>query len=758
MPRPLLLTLPHDQPMTPELLAPAGTVPAFEAALAAGADAVYLGAPACNARALARDFSFAEIGAMIAMAHERGRKVYLAMNSLVKEQELPEAVTTLARLAALRADGLIVQDLGLLALAHRHFPELPLHASTLMAAHNSPAVACLAGLGCRRVVLARELSLAEIGLVARQAARLGVAIEVFIHGAMCFSYSGLCRFSSLHGGRSSLRGQCVQPCRRHYQWLASGQGKKGDRGSRGGAGRGRERPPQEGGYLFSMNDLSAVDQVDALARAGVASLKIEGRLKSVAYVAHTVRAYRLALDARAEPDERRRAGMLSEARAALDAAMGRRSGSGFFLPGAARSARLISPEQSGNTGTLVATLLDLKPLRSGNRKLVRVLARLQAPLRSGDRLRLHEERSDARIAFTLREFRAAGQSSAAAAAGATVEMLVEDAALLALRPPFHGKLYRVDVSGRKERPSPELAQLVARFGAEDERLRRLAQARAQALMPPQAERPPAVFRPARAAARARWWLRVATLTALRERLPFAVSRVLLDLNAGNLELALSGQLRRLLRGPKLSFALPPLMQEASLESWRANLARLQAAGYTSFQLGHPGQIRLFAQPEKLELFGDASFNLLNHQALAAAAGLGFKGLQFSLESDRETLHAALAARAAHLCAVGLLVYGRPALFTARAQSPHFQGRYALQSHRGERYALKSSEDGVSLFAREPLSLLAHGRRLLTSGLDYLVVDLSCGHPKQEAQLVTALWSGKGELPPHLAGNYNGLLA
>lgn len=227
--------------MTPELLAPAGTVPAFEAALAAGADAVYLGAPACNARALARDFSFAEIGAMIAMAHERGRKVYLAMNSLVKEQELPAAVTTLARLAALRADGLIVQDLGLLALAHRHFPELPLHASTLMAAHNTPAVACLAGLGCRRVVLARELSLAEIGLVARQAARLGVAIEVFIHGAMCFSYSGLCRFSSLHGGRSSLRGQCVQPCRRHYQWLASGQGKKGDRGSRGGAGSGRRR-------------------------------------------------------------------------------------------------------------------------------------------------------------------------------------------------------------------------------------------------------------------------------------------------------------------------------------------------------------------------------------------------------------------------------------------------------------------------------------------------------------------------------------
>ena len=177
-----------------------------------------------------------------------------------------------------------------------------------------------------------------------------------------------------------------------------------------------------------------------------------------------------------------------------------------------------------------------------------------------------------------------------------------------------------------------------------------------------------MFRPARAAARAQWWLRVASLTALRERLPFAVSRVLLDLNAGNLELALSGQLHRLLRGPKLSFALPPLMQEASLESWRANLARLQAAGYTSFQLGHPGQVQLFAQPGKLELFGDASFNLLNHQALAAAAGLGFKGLQFSLESDRETLHAALAARAAQLCAVGLLVYGRPALFTARAGS------------------------------------------------------------------------------------------
>ncbi|MDH5299701.1 MAG: U32 family peptidase, partial [Desulfobulbaceae bacterium] len=144
-----------------ELLAPAGTVEAFQTAVAAGADAVYIGAPALNARALAKNFSMAEIAAMVDHAHGHRAKVYVAMNSLVKEEEIPAAVETLAALEALAVDALIIQDLGLYWLARHHFPKLRLHASTLMTAHNSLAVRQFAAMGFQRVVLARELTLGE---------------------------------------------------------------------------------------------------------------------------------------------------------------------------------------------------------------------------------------------------------------------------------------------------------------------------------------------------------------------------------------------------------------------------------------------------------------------------------------------------------------------------------------------------------------------------------------------------------------------
>ena len=293
---------PEGRTETMELLAPAGGFPAFEAALEQGADAVYVGAPGFNARALSRDFTFAEIGSMIGQAHRQGVKLYIAMNSLVKEAEIPQLLEALSCLEQLRPDALIIQDLGLLYLARTWFPTLPLHASTLLSVHNSLAARELTRLGFERVVLARELTISEMAEIQRQS---GAEIEVFVHGAMCFSYSGLCMFSSLHGGKSSLRGQCVQPCRRHYSWLQSGKG---------------ERPggkKKSSRYLFSMNDLCGVDVLPALREAGVSCLKIEGRMKSAQYVANTVAAYRMALDSIDESDEEQER-ILREAHKLLD--------------------------------------------------------------------------------------------------------------------------------------------------------------------------------------------------------------------------------------------------------------------------------------------------------------------------------------------------------------------------------------------------------------------------------------------------------
>ncbi len=431
---------------TMELLAPVGTLPAFEAAVQEGADAVYVGAPGLNARALARDFSFAEIAAMCGHAQAGGRKFYVAMNSLMKEDEVRMAMETLARLADIKPDALIIQDLGLLYLIRRFFPALKVHASTLMTVNNSMAAQYYHTQGFERIVLARELSLDEIETIHRHSA---AELEIFIHGAMCFSYSGLCRFSSLHGGKSSLRGQCVQPCRRRYDWLPSGKRYAGQ-----GAGKGS-------GYFFSMNDLCGIDLLSELRAAGVVSLKIEGRLKSVEYVRNTVRAYRLALDA-LDKDPDQQATALREAHRSLDIAMGRKRSSGFFLPG--QQAELILPRLSGNTGEVVGKIIRTEVARSSRTgEEVRLQVNLQTVVRKGDRLRLHDERSDQRKSFTLHSLEVNGKALDQGKKGQTVVMGGLELRPGSMRHPFQGTLFRVDVSGRSERQGSALAKSAARM-------------------------------------------------------------------------------------------------------------------------------------------------------------------------------------------------------------------------------------------------------------------------------------------------------
>ena len=261
--------------LKPELLAPAGGRDALIAAVQSGADAVYLGAGSFNARQSADNFGGNALADAISYAHVRGVRVHVTLNTLVREDERPALIQAIEEIAAAGADAVLVQDFGGARLAREIAPDMPLHASTQMAAHNRSAVQFLAEHGFARAVLAREMNLAEI----RACAGLGIETEVFVHGALCIACSGQCLFSSLVGGRSGNRGRCAQPCRLPYRM------------------DGRE------GYLLSTRDLCAIDRLDDLAGAGVASLKIEGRLKRPEYVSTVVRAYRAALDHAIAPDE-----------------------------------------------------------------------------------------------------------------------------------------------------------------------------------------------------------------------------------------------------------------------------------------------------------------------------------------------------------------------------------------------------------------------------------------------------------------------
>lgn len=265
----------------PELLAPAGGPDAAFAAFRYGADAIFLGLPNFSARAEAQNFTWESLGEVVAFAHaqQKRRNVYVAFNTLVLTRELDDALRSLERLAELGVDALIVQDLGVARMVRRHFPTLALHASTQMATHNAAGARALGRLGFTRVVLARELPIEETGDVVRNG---GLEVEAFIHGTLCYSYSGMCLFSSHATGRSGNRGRCSYSCRTTF-----------------GAGD-RETMP------FSMKDLALGDRLTKLREAGVTSLKIEGRMKSALYVSAVTDYYRKLLDGSIRDDERKR--------------------------------------------------------------------------------------------------------------------------------------------------------------------------------------------------------------------------------------------------------------------------------------------------------------------------------------------------------------------------------------------------------------------------------------------------------------------
>ncbi|MBP1758367.1 MAG: peptidase, partial [Firmicutes bacterium] len=243
-----------------ELLAPAGSYEALTAAVQNGAGAVYLGYGNLNARRNAKNFTKEELAAAVSYCHLRGVRVYLTLNTLITDRELPEAYETAAFAARCGVDAVLVQDLGLLTLLRRSMPELPLHASTQMTIHNLPGVNFCRDLGLTRVVLSRELSRRALECLCRTSP---LELEVFLHGALCMCYSGQCYFSALLGGRSGNRGLCAQPCRLPYR-------------------REGELTPS---YPLSLKDLSLSGQLKTLADMGIACLKLEGRMKRPEYVA-----------------------------------------------------------------------------------------------------------------------------------------------------------------------------------------------------------------------------------------------------------------------------------------------------------------------------------------------------------------------------------------------------------------------------------------------------------------------------------------
>ena len=327
-----------------ELLAPAGNIESLDAAIGEGADAVYLGLKSFNARLRTSNFAWNQFEAAVQAVHRQGKKIYVTLNTVCEERETERLYRLLSYLDKIGPDGLIVQDFAVIRMCQQFFPNMELHASTQMNVESAAAANFLSKEGLKRVVLARELGLEEIKQIKQGT---NAEIEMFVHGALCVSESGLCLFSSFLGGKSANRGMCTQACRRFYT---------------------AEYPEGvEQGYYFSPCDMQLIDHIPDLMEIGVDSFKIEGRMKSAEYVGSVVAAYRYVMDHWKEDKKGAIAAgkrMLASdfARSKTDYWYGfKEIGEGVNNAGA----KILNPNQAGGTGIYLGKIAKVRKAPDG---------------------------------------------------------------------------------------------------------------------------------------------------------------------------------------------------------------------------------------------------------------------------------------------------------------------------------------------------------------------------------------------------------
>ena len=772
------------QQTKPELLAPAGSLESFFAAIEKGADAVYAGLQEFSARARAKNFTLAQMERMLAYAHGQNRKIYITLNTLVKEKELPQLVDTLAALAGMRVDGVILQDLAVARLIRNHFPSIPLHASTQLTIHNTPGVKMLQELGFERAVLARELAVDEIASIV---AATPVEIECFVHGALCFSISGQCFFSSLLGGHSGNRGRCAQPCRRLYNH------------------RGKE------GHYFSTSDLSAIDMIPDLVKAGVTSLKIEGRMKSAEYVASVVEAYRTVLDA----PEKSHKEALAVAKGILKYSFGRTPTKGFLS--SQQPDDIANPWQKGGTGRFIGQIKSIK-----GKSLV---FETRDALYVGDRLRAQPKSDMAGQAWTVRELVYNRKKSMEAPAGSSVEVetpfsfsvgdsiykvssreaftLSDNACLRRLEGGQGDKLpCRLVVSLKDEqlciaaevagtaheiklpvgplepaRSGDMQAVLLSQFskcGDTQFRLDSLEAPDFPAVLIPSAlfknlrrrfyeqlrDISSAVFREQIAAARKgalRELERVRdgkrrsapheTLTVVMDdpkewRFPLqnGADATLLPLSKAAIHQIHTAVPRMRGSEERIIWQLPFILFDRDVPLYRDTIRALYKAGFRRFEMANLSHFELLRGLEGLHVSTWHRCFSLNSQALAAWQELGAEAATLYLEDDGSNV--------AELLAAGIdieqrmMVYSPLPVMTTKIRIKDVHANTSLRSDRGETYRVTSHDGLQTISSTLPFSLTARHSELRQKGCSSFVIDLSDEPRERWGEIIAAFKSGR----------------
>jgi len=684
-----------------ELLAPAGSPEALDAAVGEGADAVYLGLKSFNARMRSANFTYSQFEGALRSLRRMGKKLYITVNTVFEQREADRMYQLLKYLSNLGPDALIVQDFGVIAMARSEFPSLRLHASTQMNIASGRGANALSKYGVSRVVLARELSLEELRGVRQET---NLELEVFVHGALCISASGLCLFSSYLGGKSANRGLCTQACRRLYS---------------------REDSSDQSGYYFSPADLQLLERLPDIASAGINALKIEGRMKSADYVGVVVSAYRLVLDAIAGGDEGEILAGIRQGKEILRNDFARSKTQFYFdvqpekgtLQPNSASLDWLNPDQDGGTGINLGTILKVKG--GDGHALISCDGGLIPHL--GDSVRLHSKDDTNRVSHKLKFVEPAeGGCWISVPEGFKVGdrvYLIQTKTMSKRYAPVIERNVPARGPGHEKAPFPELgefaksaknAKQAKTSGFLPEGLY-VAVSRTEDLFIVQSSRPKRVMLA---------YSRKTAAYLLAENkppLPFKPAEIILVLN------------------PYF-----PQGEESGNESLESEIDRLVGKGYRQFVLNNPGHFSLFRTiqgREKTFLIAGPWLYIFNAWSLSFVLSLGVDGCISPLENNRQNLERTLEG-----CqkAAGFLrskffipVFAWPPLFQIRSNLGPVYDFNLFKDNMGGNFSIVTGPEGSQVYPANPFSIIDKIPFLKEAGFSRFIIDLS-GPPLKKA--------------------------
>jgi len=624
---------------TPELLAPAGSPEALDAAIGEGADAVYLGLKDFNARMRSANFTYAQFEAALRALHRMGKKVYVTVNTVFEQREADRMYQFLKYLSQQGPDALIVQDFGVIAMAKTEFPSLRLHASTQMNIASARGANALSKHGVSRVVLARELSLNELVSIKKET---NLELEVFVHGALCVSVSGICLFSSYLGGKSANRGMCTQACRRLYHQFYESHN----------AGRQNENMR---GYYFSPNDLQLLERVPDLAEAGIKALKIEGRMKSASYVGAVVSAYRLVIDAIAggnDMEEIRRSIETGQEILRNDFARAKTEylfNENFFMESSHRDAAAqskidwLNPDQDGGTGISLGTIQKIKG--SGDERCALVTPPRGIKLSARDSVRIHLSDDSGRISHRLTSAEPAVKKSK------RNEVWISSPEGL---PGDH--VYLIQTKEMRKRYAPIIPNVSGGRGPGRDRAPTV-----QITVNKQEIFPEGLYTAVS---------RPDDLYIVQSSRP---QRVMLSMSRKNIKQLLTGNKNG---GKPLPFKpseiiliFEPFFPQAAAcyenSAMTDNIRLLIENGYNQFIVNNPGQFSLFRDFSNVKLIAGPWLYMFNSWSLSFISSLGADGFVSPLENNRQNLEKTLGSDKRLRRKFFITVFAWPQLFTIR---------------------------------------------------------------------------------------------